>query len=155
MKLSEFKNHLLQVQTLNFKLPGNYLIPPHFHITEIGLVTKQFIDCGGQLRINKAIHLQIWVSIDTDHRLEPAKLLNILTKVEKITANEDLELEVEYQTDTLGTYGLDYRNHSFILVAKSTDCLAKEQCGVPSPVVSEITLSGNTKNKCIPQSGCC
>ena len=50
MKLSEFKSHLNQMETVQFVLPNGSLIPPHFHITEVGQIEKRFIDCGGVLR---------------------------------------------------------------------------------------------------------
>jgi hypothetical protein len=48
MKLSEFKKQLSTVTDLNFVLP-NGVVPQHFHVTEVGQITKNFIDCGGTL----------------------------------------------------------------------------------------------------------
>jgi len=31
----------------SFKLPEGTYLPAHFHMTEVGLVTKHFVDCGG------------------------------------------------------------------------------------------------------------
>ena len=50
MKLSELKNKLSTVSNLTFVQPNGVFVPRHFHITEIGLVTKHFIDCGGTVR---------------------------------------------------------------------------------------------------------
>jgi len=45
MKISEFKKQLNAVNFLHFYLPDGKAIPAHFHITEIGIVTKNFIGC--------------------------------------------------------------------------------------------------------------
>lgn len=50
MKLSEFKKQLSTVTELNFVLPNGTIVPQHFHVTEVGQVTKNFIDCGGTVR---------------------------------------------------------------------------------------------------------
>ncbi len=46
MKIPEVKEALDTVEAVNFKLPDGSTLPPHFHVTELGLVTKHFIDCG-------------------------------------------------------------------------------------------------------------
>ena len=50
MKLSQAKNILKSVETVNFTLPDGTSVPEHFHVTEVGLITKNFIDCGGTVR---------------------------------------------------------------------------------------------------------
>jgi hypothetical protein len=47
MKISEVKNVLQQVTELTFTLPNGTKVPSHFHVTEVGVITKHFIDCGG------------------------------------------------------------------------------------------------------------
>jgi hypothetical protein len=47
MKLSEIKQVLATVETVNFELPNGTFVPEYFHVTEVGLITKNFIDCGG------------------------------------------------------------------------------------------------------------
>jgi len=68
---------------------------------------------------------------DFDHRLSASKLLKIIALSEKILNLGDYEVEVEYQTNTIGRYGLGFNGTSFILINKQTDCLAKNNCGVP------------------------
>ena len=75
MKLSEIKKHLNQLETIEFKLPNGDLVPRHFHVTEVGKVSKTFIDCGGTLRQESLINFQLWEADDYDHRLHPEKLL--------------------------------------------------------------------------------
>ena len=53
MKLSEFKTLLQTLPEVNFKLTNGQAIPSHFHITEAGLTTKHFVDCGGTIRSEK------------------------------------------------------------------------------------------------------
>ena len=78
MKLSEIKNHLISLETIAFKLPNGALVPSHFHVTEVGIVSKHFIDCGGTLRQEKVVNFQLWEANDYDHRLHPEKLLSII-----------------------------------------------------------------------------
>ncbi len=145
MKLSEIKKHLETAETVNFKLENGALVPEHFHVTEIGIVTKHFIDCGGKVRHERKVNFQLWDANDYEHRLKPSKLLNIIALAEKVLEIEDLEIEVEYQSETIGKYSLDYNGNYFILHSTKTDCLAKENCGVPEPQA----------NSCGPNSNCC
>jgi hypothetical protein len=157
MRLSAFKNQLDKISQLNFVQPNGTYVPRHFHITEAGLVTKHFIDCGGTVRIEKAVNLQIWVAQDFDHRLEPLKLKKILALSENLFGQEDLEVEVEFQTDTIGRYGVEFDKENFLLTTKQTDCLAKELCGLPLEktklVLSELQSSASSC--CTPGGGCC
>ena len=50
---------------------------------------------------------------------------------EKEIGLENLEIEIEYQSETIGKYGLEFEGGRFLLQATQTDCLAKEKCGVP------------------------
>ena len=84
MKLSEVKNILTTAAAINFKLPDGTLVPEHFHITEVGLITKNFIDCGGTVRKESVVNFQLLDANDYEHRLKPGKLLNIISLSEKI-----------------------------------------------------------------------
>ena len=46
MKLSDFKKHLKGKEKIAFQLPNGSLVPNHFHVTEVGAISKKFIDCG-------------------------------------------------------------------------------------------------------------
>ena len=50
MKLSQVKSVLKELETIGFQLPNGELVPNHFHVTEVGKITKHFIDCGGTER---------------------------------------------------------------------------------------------------------
>ena len=157
MKLSEIKQHLSTAEAVNFKLEDGSTVPEHFHVTEVGIVTKQFIDCGGTVRNEKVANFQLWDADDFEHRLKPAKLLNIIALSEKVLGMEDLEIEVEYQSKTVGKYDLSFDGKDFILLAKQTDCLAREKCGVPAakPKREFINLQSDNQNACTPGGGCC
>ena len=147
MKLSEVKNALKNLNQIKFILPNGTMVPTHFHVTEIGEVTKKFIDCGGVVRNESVINFQLWEANDFDHRLAPRKLNNIISLSERTLNLQDLEVEVEYQSETISTYGLDFDGISFLLTSKFTDCLAKDKCGIPEEQLKETT--------CVPGSGCC
>lgn len=156
MKLSEIKNILSTLENVAFVLENGNLVPEHFHVTEIGLITKNFIDCGGTIRNEKTINFQLWNANDFEHRLKPKKLLDIISLSEKALGIEDYEIEVEYQTETIGKYDLDFNGENFILLNKKTACLASDQCGVPT-AKPKIKLSEikNQTNCCTPGGSCC
>lgn len=151
MKLSEIKSALNQLETIAFQLPNGKLVPNHFHVTEVGKITKHFVDCGGTLRNEEVANFQLWDANDYDHRLHPEKLLHIIELSEKLLKLDDLEIEVEYQSETIGKFGLDFDGRNFLLTTKQTDCLAKENCAVPA----ENTERELETNSCAPNSGCC
>src|SRR6187402_2480411 len=132
MKLSEIKQVLNKVETVDFQLPNGTFVPEHFHVTEIGLINKNFIDCGGTVRKETVVNFQLWDANDFEHRLKPKKLLDIIQLSEKVLGIEDFEIEVEYQDTTIGKYDLGFNGENFELLSKQTACLAKDQCGTPS-----------------------
>lgn len=157
MKLSQFKQHLEEVSQLTIVLPNGHFVPSHFHITEAGLTTKHFIDCGGTVRTEKTISFQVWTANDIEHRLEPQKLKKIIAIAEPLFGNEDLDVEVEYQTVTISRYGLEFDGNNFLLTTKQTDCLAKDHCGIP-PEKLKVQLSDlltSRTSACTPGGGCC
>ena len=124
MLLSAFKQKLGEIETLEFQLPDGQFVPAHFHITEIGNVSRDYIDCGGTLRKENKLNLQLWVSSDSDHRLAPDNLLNILQLAEKQLGFSNEEVEVEYQQSTIGRYELAFNGTVFQLINTQTACLA-------------------------------
>lgn len=158
MKLSEIKNHLSNLEALSFMLPDGSFVPENFHVTEVGLITKDFIDCGGTVRKETVVNFQLWEDADNeDHRLKPGKLLKIIGLSEKVLGIGDFEIEVEYQDSTIGKYELGFSGNSFQLLSKQTACLASDQCGVPDTKkkVSLSEISPNSANSCTPGAGCC
>jgi hypothetical protein len=156
MKLSELKKELNGIQELNFELPDGTFVPKHFHVTEVGQITKNFIDCGGTVRNEKVVNFQLWEAGDFDHRLAPKKLNDIISLSEKALGIEDAEIEVEYQSDTIGKYGLDFNGKNFLLTSKNTACLASDKCGTTEKKkVSLSELQTTRKTCCTPGGGCC
>lgn len=155
MKLSAVKSALKNLETTAFQLPNGELVPSHFHVTEVGKVTKHFIDCGGTVRHEEVVNFQLWSADDYDHRLHPEKLVHIIELSEKTLGLEDAEIEVEYQGNTIEKYGLDFDGTNFLLTTKQTDCLAKDNCGIPVEK-PKVKLSELKKAPvCEPNSGCC
>ncbi len=154
MKLSEIKAELQKLNQVTFVLPDGSYVPEHFHVTEVGLLVRRFVDCGGKLREEKIINFQLWDANDYDHRLKPAKLLNIINISEKMLEMDDFEVEVEYQSNTIGRYDLGFNGTDFLLLNKQTACLAEDQCGIPAPK-QKLSLNTLTNNSCTPGGGCC
>ncbi|WP_345050686.1 DUF6428 family protein [Hymenobacter glaciei] len=153
MKISEMKEALAGLAAVSFRLADGTQLPAHFHVTEVGLVSKHFIDCGGVERRETAANFQLWEAGDYDHRLAPQKFLHILQLSEKILGREDLEIEVEYQQSTIGKFGLDFDGTDFWLTPKHTACLAQDACGIPADqsfALPQLQVAG-----CAPGGGCC
>lgn len=157
MKLSDFKKQLNSVKELNFVLPNGTKVPQHFHVTEVGQVTKHFIDCGGVVRNEKVVNFQLWEAGDYDHRLAPQKLNDIISLSEKVLGVEDAEIEVEYQSETIGKYNLEFNGENFMLKSTQTNCLAADKCGIPAEKlkVNLSELQTNSGSCCTPGSKCC
>ena len=134
------------------QLPDGSPVPVSFHVTEVGLVHKTFIDCGGTLRESVACQLQVWVGEDEDHRLAAGRAAAILEKAASFLKDETVPVEMEYEDQVISQYTLDgheTREGAVILQLshKHTDCLAKELCGVPT--------KGPEKAGCCGPKGCC
>ncbi|WP_343697794.1 DUF6428 family protein [Flavobacterium sp.] len=157
MKLSDIKNILPDLENVIFQLENGNFVPEHFHVTEVGITSKDFIDCGGVIRHEKAVNFQLWNANDFEHRLKPGKLLHIINLSEEKLGIGDFEIEVEYQNETIGRYGLEFNGTHFILKNKTTACLAQDACKVPSAKekIALTELYKNEANSCSPNSGCC
>ena len=148
LNIAEVKNHLKKGKSISFKLPDGDFIPEYFHVTEIGKITKDFIDCGGTLRSQKVANFQFWYSTDYNHRLHPKKLLHIIKlSKNKLHIDDGLAIEVEYQKDdTIGKYMLGHDGINFVLLTQRTDCLAKSDCSIESK--QEDTCCETSKVSC-------
>jgi len=116
--------------------PDGEAIEAHFHVTEVGRVQRDFIDCGGTIRRTVTCLLQSWVGDDIDHRLTGDKLLKAFVHAEPVLRGEDLPVEFEYESCNV----VQLKVESAVAEAdrlvirlgqKHTDCLAREVC-VPS-----------------------
>ena len=157
MKLKEIKIQLERVSVVNFKLPNGKFVEPHFHVTEVGEITKHFIDCGGVERFEKKVSFQLWSADDYDHRIHPEKLLQIINLSQEKLGIGNHEVEIEYQgAESIQKYGLDYDGKDFNLTSMETACLASDACGIPEKVKVDLSnLAASTSNCCSPGGGCC
>ena len=151
MLLSEFKHKLKTISVISFLKPDGLAVPKHFHITEVGQINKRFIDCGGTVRNENLVSMQLWESTDFWHQLEPNKLLSIIDLSINKLGIEDAEIEIEYQDETIGKYGVDFYNGTFKLMNTHTNCLAMDKCGIPKVE----NLLEKKEVSCSPNSGCC
>ena len=158
MNLSTFRKALARdpAAALHFMLPDGDFVPAHFHVTEVGRVHKEFVDCGGTRRDATACILQVWVAADTDHRLTAGKLAMILGLADPILKGEDLAVEVEYEAGVISQYPLGKVEVTpsgllFHLGSKHADCLAPDRCGIP---VLAGAVPATAKTSC-GTSGCC
>jgi hypothetical protein len=153
MTINELKNilELNPEKKLTLFLPDGAAIPAHFHVTEVGHVRKDFIDCGGTQRSTSTCVLQAWVAAnDEDHSLSAGKLGSILKLAGKVLPSDDLDVEIEFEAPYISQFPIASAEASgeavvFRLAMKHTDCLAKEQCG----------LESSNSSCCSTESGCC
>src|ERR1700733_7466259 len=109
MNLAELKEILAAHadKEMRFVLPGGKSIPAQYHITEVGHVKKDFIDCGGTIRSASACVLQAWVAKnDEDHRLVAGKLGAILDLAGKILPEAELPVELEYEAPVISQFSI-------------------------------------------------
>jgi Family of unknown function (DUF6428) len=155
MTIDEFRTTLEASPTaaLHFRLPDGDSIPAHFHITEVGRVQKDFIDCGGTVRSATSCLLQAWLAPDdAEHRLEAGKLAHIIRLAAPLLRSGDLPVEVEYEDCSLSQFPVTGAEVTptaltFLLASKHTDCLAKESCGVGDSAAQGAACEAGT--------GCC
>ena len=120
---------------MHFMLPDKAFVPAHYHITEVGRVHKDFIDCGGTMRSSTSCVLQVWVADDVDHRLDSTKLAKILQVAWPLLQSDDLPVHVEYEDAVVSQYPIGGAEITpgailFSLGAMHTACLAPDKCGV-------------------------
>jgi hypothetical protein len=156
MKISQFKSAWqLAKPTDNpqFLQSNGVPVSAHYHITEIGLILKNYVDCGGVVRQERKASMQLWLANDTDHRLSTEKLLEIIEKSEQLFGLKDEELEVEFQGQTIETYGMSAQDFGFQFITKKTTCLAPDHCGISNEQLPPEMQKKYTA--CTPNSGCC
>ena len=117
----------------------------------MGISHKHFIDCGGTERKESKVNFQLWSSDDIQHRLKPQKVIDIIRLSQQKIVVSDAEIEVEYQGTTIEKYALGFDGSNFQLLSQQTDCLAKDNCGIPEKQPQNIESS----SCCNPAAGCC
>ena len=167
MKIQSFLQTLAAMSELRWALPDGSLVPAHAHVTEVALMTRRFVDCGGTHRMERRIQLQLWVANDVDHRLEPTKLLRIIRETEAWMEWDNHEVEIEYQGKTIERYGVEIMEGVLALQPLQTNCLAQDRCGLPmleetsnstrtiEETVPQPMSQASVVGRCKPGSGCC
>ncbi len=126
--LSKNPNSLIDVY-----LPDGYLIPAHYHLTDVGCVNRYFIDCGGHTREENYIQIQLWLGKDINHRLRATTFLKILEQsqsiLNKLATLEQSNIHLEYRKDIVTQYPItDIKsiNNKIIINTETltTQCLA-------------------------------
>jgi hypothetical protein len=146
-------------KSLRMILPDGEAVPSHFHVTEVGRVQKDFIDCGGTRRTSLNGQLQLLVATDFEHRLSSEKLLKILQMSEPILGPDPLPLTVEYGQKVAVVYAVsnleaDSDTLRLQLSLPQTGCLAPDKCGLPEEESGLFTIGAGTSDYS-PKSGCC
>jgi hypothetical protein len=148
----------LSPDSLRILLPDGTAVPSHFHVTEVGRVQKDFIDCGGTVRRTVSCQLQLLVATDFQHRLAAGKLLKIIGLSEPVLGEEPLPLTVEYGQKFAVVYPvheIDFAEGVLKLQLgySQTACLAPDTCGLSYEESGRpgAVASGG----CLPGSGCC
>ncbi len=157
MQISELKKTLSENarRNIRFILPTGTKAPPHAHVTEVALIEKKFIDCGGTFRTDSLCRLQTWFADDTDHRLTAGKLLAILEKSASFIKADDLEVDVEHEAPFVSQFliekvEVDGESLTIRLGVKHTACLAEDRCLPPNLNKTNILvrLPGFKEKKC-------
>src|SRR3954454_11377761 len=106
MRFEELKTAIQQHPDTfpRFVLPDGDYIPAHAHVTEVGHVVKNYIDCGGGSGKEEKVVLQTHVGNDTEHRLRSDRFSKILELGGRVLPNEQLEVEVEYDCCVVAQY---------------------------------------------------
>lgn len=164
MNVHEFLAHLRSnsEKAITLRLPDGSFVPAHYHITEVGHVTRRFIDCGGTRRVQETCLLQTWVHDDVEHRLLAGKLAAIFERAGDILPHHDFPIEVEHESNVVAQYPLEGVQISaealqFQLGSKHTDCLARgiclpDTCSPQPPIPLPLSAPSSC---CTPSSGCC
>ena len=113
-----------------FILPSGDYIPAHAHVTEVGHVVRNFIDCGGLTGKEEKALLQTHVGNDTDHRLQSDRFAKILELGNRVIPSADLDVDVEYDCCVVAQYPIaearpDGEHLNVILRRGRTQCRAQ------------------------------
>ncbi|MGB0768623.1 MAG: DUF6428 family protein [Phycisphaeraceae bacterium] len=146
-------------------LPDGSAVAPHFHVTEVGRVRKDFIDCGGTARATDACVLQVWVADDVEHRLTAGKLGKIIELGRELFSGADLPVEIEYDVGVITQFAVALaetsdQTISLKLTGKHTACLAPDLCKVEGDAgdagcCTPNAQEGSVVSLGVDRDGCC
>jgi hypothetical protein len=153
MNLKQLLSHLAAnfLLPVSIRLPDGSMVPPHFHITEVGVVAKNSKDCGGENMSSAKAYMQIWVANDVEHRLLCKKFFDIIGKCVNQIIVDTMEVDFEYQNGTINTFkldGLSVESDTIVLILGNyyTACMSPDKCGIEVLMASKYCSEG---------SGCC
>ncbi len=151
MKLVELQNVLERHWNTfpRFVLPDGELIPAHAHVTEVGHVVRNFVDCGGLTGREEKVVLQTHVGDDTDHRLRSDGFAKILKLGNRVLPSADLDVAVEYDCCVISQYPIaeakaEGEHLNLMLERGRTQCRARER-----------RASKTADNCCAASTDCC
>jgi hypothetical protein len=151
MKLHELQSTLAEYPNTfpRFVLPNGDYIPAHAHVTEVGHVVRNFIDCGGLTGKEEKVVLQTHVGSDIDHRLRSDRLAKILRLGHRLIPSAGLDVDVEYDCCVVAQYPIaeattDHEHLNLILRRGRTQCRPQERRE------SETAVSC-----CVTSTACC
>lgn len=134
MRLHELQKTLKlnPAKSPRFILPDGGHIAVHAHVTEVGHVVRNFIDCGGNIGKEEKVLLQTHVGDDIEHRLKSDRLSNILQLGLRVLPTTELDVDVEYDCCVVAQYPIlevkpkgEYLD--IILQRGRTQCRARER----------------------------
>jgi hypothetical protein len=145
--LAENQQHLV-----NFYLPNNFKIPKEFHITDIGSVLRSFIDCGGVIRNESYLQIQLWVGKDSNHRIKAEIVEKIIKKakpvLDKLPNLANSNIFIEYKDNIVSQYQID----SYKITDKSIDFYLKH---IDTQCLAAIRYQNKSDKKCCVNESCC
>ena len=132
-----------------FILPNGDYIPQHAHVTEVGHVVRNFIDCGGLPGKEEKVVLQTHVGDDIDHRLRSDRFAQILRLGNRVIPSADFDVDVEYDCCVVAQYPIaeataDGGHLNLILRRGRTQCRARER-----------REGGTADGCCVTSATCC
>ena len=134
MKLHELVAALQESPTTfpRFVLPDGSYIPAHAHVTEVGHVVSNFIDCGGVTGKEEQVLLQTHVGDDEDHRLRADRFSKILQLGMRVLPSADLDVHVEYDCCVVAQYPIaevtrEGKHLDLLLQRGQTQCRERER----------------------------
>jgi hypothetical protein len=137
MTLAEFREALAGANDdiVTFCFPDGSYVPRHCHLTELGVVRRTSIDCGGVTHNRIHIVFQVWYATDVDHLLTARKMLSILDRSAGLLSTAELPIEVEYGQTAAASYRMLAASRydgevRVMLEGRPTECLAPDKCGI-------------------------
>jgi hypothetical protein len=151
MKLHKLQSLLAEYQNTfpRFVLPDGDYVPAHAHVTEVGHLVRNFIDCGGITGREEKVLLQTHVGDDKEHRLRSDRLATILRLANRVLPDADLDVDVEYDCCVVAQYPIaeakpDDEHLNLILQRGRTQCRARER-----------RESKTSAGCCVTSAACC